>query len=233
MMNPTTPIKRRHFLGKTIALTGLAPGLAGLAQFAADAPESQADRGTEAMAKLIDELAAQDSPLLRFPNKDGLFLNWLVKVVRAQNVLDIGTAHGYATMWMRLGLHETGGKLTTLEIRPERLVKAKAHLAKAGLSERVKFLEGDAHQIVSTLDTPFDFILLNADKSGSLDYFKKLYPRNLPPGGTLLAYSAIIMRESMEDYLKLISHHPDFDSLILSATMEDGFSVCYRRRHGP
>jgi predicted O-methyltransferase YrrM len=226
----TALIKRRHFLSKTIGLAGLSPTLASLTPFAAEPPAAQAGRKAEATVKLIEELAAQDSPLMRFPNKDGQFLNWLVKAVRAQNVLDIGTAHGYATLWMRLGLEETGGKLTTIEIRPERVLKAKEHVAKTGLSERVKFLEGDAHQIVSTLDGPFDFILLNADKSGSLDYFQKLYPRNLPPGGVILAYSAILLRDALEEYLKLVSHHPNFDSLILSTTMEDGFSVSYRRR---
>jgi predicted O-methyltransferase YrrM len=34
----------------------------------------------------------------------------------------------------------------------------------------------------------------------------------------------------MQDYLNLVSKHPDFDTVILSATMDDGFAVSYRHR---
>ena len=103
-------------------------------------------------------------------------------------------------------------------------------MGQAGLTHRVTFKLGDAHEVVSTLDGPFDFVFLDADKEGQPDYFKKLYPKKLLPGGIIAVHNAIRMRDAMKDYLDMISQHPDFDSVILSLTMDDGFSVSYRKR---
>jgi len=90
--------------------------------------------------------------------------------------------------------------------------------------------QGDAHKIVPTLEGPFDFVLLDADKQGQVDYFKKLFPTKLTPGALLVAHNAIELKDMMEDYLKLIGNHPEFETVILSLTMQDGFAVSYRSR---
>ncbi|HZO84174.1 MAG TPA: class I SAM-dependent methyltransferase, partial [Verrucomicrobiae bacterium] len=109
------------------------------------------------------ELEAKGPKFLSVPRKDGEFLNLLVKATRAKNVLEIGTSHGYSAIWMGQGLEETGGHMTTVEILPERVKLAKEHVARAGLSHRVTFKEGDAHEVVPTLEGPFDFVFLDAD----------------------------------------------------------------------
>jgi predicted O-methyltransferase YrrM len=161
---------------------------------------------------------------------EGQFLNLLAKAARVQNVLEIGTSHGYSAIWLALALEETGGRLTTIEIMPERVALAKKHVAEAGLTHRITFKEGDAHQIVPTLDGYFDLVFLDADKEGQADYFKKLYPDKLPPGGVLVSHNAIRYREGLKEYLELIAQHEDFDTVTLSLTMDDGLAVSYRHR---
>jgi predicted O-methyltransferase YrrM len=80
------------------------------------------------------------------------------------------------------------------------------------------------------LGEPYDMVFLDADKEGQLDYFGKLYPKKLPPGGVLVAQNAIRMREPLKDYLDMIGQHPDFDTVIANAGAEDGFAVSYRHR---
>jgi predicted O-methyltransferase YrrM len=63
-----------------------------------------------------------------------------------------------------------------------------------------------------------------------MDYFQKLFPKKLSPGGILAVHNAIRLRDSMKGFLEMIAKHPDFDSVILSLTMDDGFSVNYRHR---
>jgi hypothetical protein len=64
-----------------------------------------------------------------------------------------------------------------------------------------------------------------------MDYFKKLYPKKLPAGGRLLAYNAILRRDDMKEFLDTLRKHPDFESVVLSVTMEDGFLLGARRAY--
>jgi predicted O-methyltransferase YrrM len=187
-------------------------------------------RNSAQLKKLLDEMDAKGYQFWSVPRKDGEFLNLLVKATRAKNVLELGTSHGFSAIWMGLGLEETGGRLTTIEIDRERYDLARRHVSEAGLSQRVTCIKGDAHGEVTKLEGPFDFVFMDADKEGQMDYFKKLFPKKLVPSGILLVHNAIRQALSMKDYLEMIRKHPDFDTVILSITMDDGFCLSYRHR---
>ena len=232
-MHVTDEIKRREFLNRTSGVLGLLALGETLGDATALAEESGAKAllpDLAALEKLIKEMEADGPLYLALPVKDGQFLSLLVKATQAKRVLEIGTSHGYSAIWISRGLEETDGKLTTLEILPERVDMAKKHVGLAGLSRRVTFQEGDAHQMVPALAGPFDFVFLNADKGGLVDYFNKLLPKKLSLGGIIVAYCAIKQREKMKAYLDLVAGHPDFDTVVLSCTMDDGFAVSYRKR---
>lgn len=190
--------------------------------------QSKAERDA-VLEKLLAELEAKRGTYTNVPRKDGEFLNLLVKLVGAKNALEIGTSNGYSAIWITLGLEKTGGKLTTIEIDPQRVQEAKENLGKVGLASRVTFLEGDAHKVSRTLEGPFDFIFLDADKGNEMDYFNKLFSK-LQPGGVFVLHNAIRFKEQMRPYLEHVSKHPQLDTVILSLTMEDGFSLSYKKR---
>jgi predicted O-methyltransferase YrrM len=73
-----------------------------------------------------------------------------------------------------------------------------------GLSQRVALITGDGHTEVPKLDGPFDFVFLDADKDGQVDYFHALYPRKLAAGGVLAVHNAIRQAGAMRDYLELV-----------------------------
>ncbi len=182
------------------------------------------------LKRLLDEMDARGYQYWSVPRKDGEFLHLMVKATRARNVLELGTSHGFSAIWMGLGLEETGGRLTTIEIDRERYDLARKHVSEAGLSQRVTCIKGDAHVEVATLEGPFDFVFMDADKEGQMDYFKKIFPKKLVPGGILSVHNAIRQANSMKDYLEMIRKHPDFDTVFLSVTMDDGFCLSYRHR---
>jgi caffeoyl-CoA O-methyltransferase len=231
-MKTRKPFTRREFLEVTGGALGLGtvttllPGPADAAQ-----DESRpAGRNPAKLKRLLEQMEAQGTRFWSVPRKDGELLHFLIKATRATDVLEIGTSHGYSAIWIGLGLEETGGRLTTLEIDKGRYELARKNMREAGLSRRVTCLLGDAHQEILKLDGPFDFVFLDADKEGQVDYFNNLYPNKLAPGGILAAHNAIQQAGSMKDYLGLVRKHPDFDTVILSATMEDGFCLSYRHR---
>ncbi|MEK7684905.1 MAG: O-methyltransferase [Verrucomicrobiota bacterium] len=232
-MNTLPEIKRREFLKATSGAVGLATlleGISALNSFGAEGAGKPGPINKEALNQLLAEMDTVGRKMLSVPRQDGQFLNLMVKATRAKSVLEIGTSQGYSAIWISLGLEETGGKMTTIDIAPDKVELAKANVAKAGLTRRVTFHEGDAHQIVPTLEGPFDFVFLDADKEGQLDYFNKLYPKKLAPGAIIAVHNAIRARNSMKDYMDMISKHAEFDTVTLSLTMQDGFEVSYRKR---
>lgn len=217
-------LKRRSFLSGGLASLGLP--LVGLAQI-----EASAKVHTKAQAEpVLQELEKALARFYNVPRKDGEFLNLLVKIAQAKSVLEIGTANGYSGIWMAMALEQTGGKLTTMEINPDLVTAAKGNLERAGLAGRVTFLEGDAHELVKEVEGPFDIVFIDAEIGGKMDYFQKLYPRKIKRGGLLVCHNVITYRSGMADFLEFMEKHEDFDSVILSLTMQDGFLVALRHR---
>jgi predicted O-methyltransferase YrrM len=188
-------------------------------------PKGERDAALEAF---LAELELKAGKKLNAPREDARYLNLLVKTIGAKRALEVGTSNGYSAIWIALGLEETGGTLTTIDIDPDRVKEAKANLARAGVADRVTCLEGDAHAVVRTLEGPFDFIFLDADKGNEMDYFNALFPK-LRPGGVILVHNAIRMKDMMREYLEAVAKHPELDTVVLSLTMDDGFCVSRRK----
>ncbi|OGP88998.1 MAG: hypothetical protein A2156_04960 [Deltaproteobacteria bacterium RBG_16_48_10] len=234
-MKTRQQFNRREFLKTT-------GGALSLFTVATDVPSANSDtpegglqpvkRNPAQLQRLLDEMDAKGYQFWSVPRKDGEFLHFLVKATRSRNVLELGTSHGFSAIWMGLALEETGGRLTTIEIDKERHDLARRHVSEAGLSQRVTLIRGDAHSELTKLGGSFDFVFLDADKEGQVDYFNKLYPSKFMRGGILAVHNAIRQANSMKDYLGMIRRHPDFDTVILSATMDDGFCLSYRHRAG-
>jgi predicted O-methyltransferase YrrM len=224
---------RREFLER-------ASGLAGLLAIGAVAPAALAQTGDAArqpskadparIRKILDEMESKIGRYWSTPRKDAEFLHLMVKATRAVNVLEVGTSQGYSAIWMGLGLEETGGRLTTIEIDTERHALAQRNVREAGLAGRVALVRGDAHREIAGLKGPFDFVFLDADKDGQMDYFKKLYPKKLASGAIVAVHNAISEAGDMKDYTDMIRRHPDFDTVVVSATMGDGICLSYRHR---
>jgi len=224
---------RREFLER-------AGGLAGLLAFGAMAPTVFAQTGDAGrkpskadpsrVRKILDEMESKIGRYWSTPRKDAEFLHLMVKATRAVNVLEVGTSQGYSAIWIGLGLEETGGRLTTIEIDTGRHSVARKNVQDAGLAGRITLLRGDAHREIAALKGPFDFVFLDADKDGQMDYFKKLYPKKLAPGGMIAVHNAISEAGDMKDYTEMIRTLPDFDTVIISATTGDGISLSYRHR---
>lgn len=223
---------RREFLKTLGGGLGLATVASPLFTLASGAEEGlrPVKRDPAALKRLLDSMDSRGYRHLSVPRKDGEFLNLMVKATRARSVLEVGTSQGYSAIWIGLGLEETGGKLATIEIDAERHELARKNVSEAGLSQRVSLIKGDAHAEVPKLEGPFDFVFLDADKEGQMDYFKKLYPRKISPGAIIAVHNAISQANWMRDYLDMIRKHPDFDTVTLSVTMDDGFCLSYRHR---
>ncbi|GEO23008.1 O-methyltransferase [Cyclobacterium qasimii] len=115
----------------------------------------------------------------------GKILEILVKMSGAQNILEIGTYTGYASIFLARGLPATG-KLTTIDINEELEEMVQGFFNQSGLEDKIDYRIGDALEIIPTLSWPFDFIFIDADKRNYVNYYNLIVDK-IKPGGLILA----------------------------------------------
>jgi predicted O-methyltransferase YrrM len=141
------------------------------------------------------ERAWEDTPRRGLPAisvkpEEGRFLQFLVRAIGTRNAVEMGTLGGYSGIWIARGL-APGGKLITLEQEPRHAKIAQEHFETAGVADRIEILVGDAHQSLESLGDkgPFDFIFIDAEKTGYQEYFDWAL-ENARLGGVIAAHNA-------------------------------------------
>lgn len=112
------------------------------------------------------------------------FLRLLTGISGARKAIDIGTFTGQSALALAFGVGETG-QVWTLEKNEEHFVKAKRLLADIPESNRINFLLGDAIPLLQSLQGPFDFVFIDAEKKQYDTYFEESL-NVLRPGGLIV-----------------------------------------------
>jgi caffeoyl-CoA O-methyltransferase len=187
-----------------------------------------ADDLTPSVRKVLEAIRAADQGQLAVSEEDGRFLRVLVASTGAKRVLEIGAASGYSAIWMGLGLRQTGGRLVTVEYDPARAREAAANVARAGLTDVVTVVAGDAFKEIPRLQGTFDLVFLDAWKPDYKKFFDMVFPR-VSPGGLFLAHNVINKKSEMGDFLTTIDSLPNGFTTTVSPGHE-GISMTYKRR---
>ena len=149
------------------------------------------------------------------PPDTGKFLYILIRTIRPQQILEVGTSDGYSTLWLAEAVRENGGgKIVTIERDPLKVNLARVNFKKAGLSRFMDIRYGEALEIVKNLKGPFDFVFLDATKEEYLAYFKQLLPKT-KKGTLFVADNAIMFEDRMKDYLDFVRNHPKLESVLV------------------
>ena len=180
------------------------------------------------LQKLMQQIKAADTDLLAVSEEDGRFLRVMIASSGATRALEIGGANGYSAIWIGLGLRQTGGKLTTIEYDPARARVAADNIRKAGLSDIVTVVSGDAFKEIPKLQGEFDFVFLDAWKRDYKKFLDMVFPR-LKPRGLFLAHNVVNKQSEMIDFLQAIKTDPRMFSTIVTPSGE-GVSVTVKAR---
>jgi len=162
---------------------------------------------------------------------DAMMLRILVESSGAKRGIEVGSASGFGAINMGIGFERTGGHLYTLEIDPRSAKVCRDNLQKVGLENTVTCIEGDALKTLPTLEGEFDFVFIDAVKSDYMKYLK-LIEAKLKPGAVVVGDNVIRSARAMKDFLDYIQNNPDYDTVIIRASMEkkDGMSISYKIR---
>ncbi len=212
----------RVLAGSLVAVLALLPGTA------VPQPSPVVQGVSPQIQRLLDDIRKADTGQLAVSAEDGRFLRLLVTTSRTKQALEIGAASGYSAIWIGLGLRETGGRLVTIEYDAQRAKEAAANVAKAGLSDIVQVMPGDAFKAIPALAGPFDFVFLDAWKRDYQRFFDVMFPR-MSKGGLFVAHNVLNKRSEMGDFLETIATHPDLLTTIVAPSGE-GVSVSLKRR---
>ncbi len=154
----------------------------------------------EALTTTTQSIAAAGLPDGSVSPNQGSFLQLMARLVRAKQILEIGTFAAYSTIWLARGL-SSPGKLITLEFDPAHAALAAANIERAGLKDIVELRVGKALDLLPELGKesagPFDLIFIDADKSHSAEYFH--WALRLSRPGTLLIFDNVVREGQVLD----------------------------------
>ena len=183
---------------------------------------------TPDLQKLLQQVKSADTNQLAVSEEDGRFLRVMIATVGAAHALEIGGAYGYSAIWMGLGLRQTGGRLTTIEFDAARAKTAADNIRRAGLSDIVTVVPGDAFTVIPRLEGEFDFVFLDAWKRDYKRFLDVMLPR-LRPHGLFVAHNVVNKQDEMRDFLGAIKNDPRLLTAIVTPSGE-GMSVSFKVR---
>lgn len=189
----------------------------------------------------LSELAADCVRTLGFPTMitgplEGRLLETLVFALGATRVLEIGTFGGYSALAMAAGL-APGGRIVTCEIDEAHAEFARRHIAASPYADRIEVVVGPAAETVPRLAGPFDFVFIDADKTGYPGYFEavlsKLSPRGLiAVDNTLWSGRVLDAADSSPDTAALRRFNDDLAGdprvVVVQTTVRDGVTLVRR-----
>ena len=115
----------------------------------------------------------------------GRTLAMISHMLRPNRILELGTFTGYSALCLAEGLTENG-RLITVEHNDELQETILRNLSRSPLADKIELIIGDCKEILSTFNSTFDLVFIDADKREYCEYLDLVYPL-VPVGGFILA----------------------------------------------
>ena len=180
---------------------------------------------------VIEAINAFDRDRPRFDmsvsRADGELLRRLIEENDVRYAVEIGTFRGYSGLWLGLGLLRTGGRLTTFEINPNFAADARLRFERAGLTDIITVVVGDAHVEVGSVQGPIDLLFLDANPPGYMDYLEQLLPK-LRAGGLIVTHNARSRRQDPA-FMREITTNPDLETHFVNMD-DEGVAITRKLR---
>lgn len=188
----------------------------------------------EELEKIKNQALLENIPIIMDDTLE--VIEKILKEKPPQKILEIGTAVGYSAMCFSEFLKEKG-LIDTIERDEERVKQAIENIKKVGVEEKIKIYQGDAVEILPTLNEKYDMVFIDAAK-GKYPFFLKEALRMLNKDGIIFAdnilYKGYVMSDynkhkqrtavrNLRQYIKEVSENPNLDTEILE--VGDGLAI--------
>lgn len=120
----------------------------------------------ELLRRLEEEAARERIPIVGPVVGELLFI--LATAIGARDILELGTATGYSTIYLAEAAAAVGGRVVSLEWEAEMARRARENLVAAGLAAHAEVRLGEAQELLAGMTGPFDLAFMDIDKEGYL-----------------------------------------------------------------
>ncbi len=193
-----------------------------------DEPELLAQLNRETHLKIMQ-------PRMLSGHFQGRVLSMLSKIILPNNILEIGTYTGYATLCLAEGLSSTG-IIDTIDNNEELIDFQKKYFTSSVYHKQIIQHLGNALEIIPTLNKTFDLVFIDADKENYINYFNLILPK-MRKGGIILSdnvlWSGKVWQEvkandkstqTLLQFNRLLKEDKRVETLLLP--IRDGLTVC-------
>ncbi len=198
------------------------------------------------LKQLLEAQRAGGGPMMNIGPDQGKFLNLLVKLIRPQNVLEVGSYYGYSAVWMARALSviaseaKQSPKLHCVEVSSEQCKILNEHMKLAKLEDVVAIHQGSGIDIMNKFideGRKFEIVFIDADKANYSNYLD-LAAQLIPSGGLLLVDNCLWngqvadpnfndkQTQAIREFNDKLAASKDFESIIL--TVQDGLAFAVK-----
>ncbi|MBO5259610.1 MAG: O-methyltransferase [Agathobacter sp.] len=198
------------------------------------------DSGNTPILDTIEQEALQNFvPIIRKEMQS--FLKLLLAMNRPMRILEVGTAVGFSAILMA-EYAPKGCQIITIENYEKRIPIARENFIRAEKEEQITLLEGDAAEVLKTLEEPFDMIFMDAAKGQYIHFMPEvlrllkvngvLVSDNVLQDGDIIESHYVVTRRNrtiykrMREYLYELTHREDLVTAVLP--IGDGITVSTR-----
>lgn len=209
----------------------------------------------ERIVTFINSLETENSEILEAVEQEALsayvpiirkemqsFLKVLLMIQKPMCILEVGTAVGFSALLMSEAAPE-GCRITTIENYEKRIPIARENFRRAGKEEQITLIEGDAMDVLKTLEVSFDFIFMDAAKGQYINWLPDVM-RLMKNGGVLISDNVLqegdiieshylverrnrTIYKRMREYLYELKHNPSLITSIIP--LGDGVTVSVKQ----
>ena len=168
---------------------------------------------SEILDRYLEQHASEEDPILRAVSREtflkvqmpqmcsghvqGIMLEMLSRMIGPRRILEIGTFTGYATICLAKGLTDDG-LMYTLDINEELEPIFSKYFHQSGLTDKIKFIAGNALETIPTIDETFDLVFIDADKSNYANYYDLIIDK-VNVGGYILSDNVLWSGKVLEE----------------------------------
>ncbi len=199
------------------------------------------DAGNTAMLDQIEREATADYvPIIRKEMQS--FLKFLLAMKKPARILEVGTAVGFSAILMA-EYDPVPCQITTIENYEKRIPIARENFKRAGKEAQIVLLEGDAAEVLKTLEGSYDFIFMDAAKGQYIHFLPEIL-RLLAKDGVLVSDNVLqdgdviesrfavtrrnrTIHKRMREYLYTLTHSEELVTAVLP--VGDGITLSTRR----